>query len=200
MVTISMTTFVDFVLKSGIPQLTFARKAKQEYQNGYHPTRDHYKQLREYIVTLHENHEGKDGFDKFLSGLTNQQKVSSYPVCIEGYKRWWGRKNIEWTGPTTVEWTYDRLIVRVNPELGVLIDGQPHIIKLYFKSDKPSKSRLETMFHLLQHATDREPGGTKLGILDVRRGHLYSASREVLGIEQLLAGQAAAFQTMWDQV
>ena len=41
------------------------------------------------------------------------------------------------------------MAVRVNPELGISINGHPYSIKLFFKSEKPSKDRLETMFHLL---------------------------------------------------
>jgi len=50
---ISLTTFVDFVIKSGTPRITYVRKTKQLYGQGYSPARDFWKPLRDRIVEMH---------------------------------------------------------------------------------------------------------------------------------------------------
>ena len=203
---ISITTFVNFVLANGPRRLTEVKKAKALYEAGYSPAKDFYKPLREIIVAAAQrNLSPRDTCGLIHSILedVDARKLEHYRACIAGYKRWLGRKRIAWNKAFVSEgskWTWDQLIVKVNPELGVSANGKPHILKLHFKSKDLSRDRLETIFHLLGHHESRDNGHIKIGILDVRRGKLRAPTREMPGIEQLLAGEAAAFQTMWAQV
>ena len=197
---ISMTTFIDFVLKSGTPRLTVLRKAKAEYAQQYSPAKDFYKLLRESIVEVHQNKMSIIGLDTLLGNLNDQRKVRPYRECIAGHKKWYGRSEFEWGKPFNAQWIRGRLVVRVNPELGVSIDGITHFVKLYFKPDKLTKPRVETMFCLLSQSLPNEFRQAKVGILDVRRGLLHSPNRNIPDIETLLRGEAAAFETMWEQV
>ena len=197
---ISMTTFVDFVTKSGTPRLTVLRKAKSEYELEYSPARDFYKALRESIVEMHENQTNIDNLDSVMEGLTDQRKLRPYQECVAGYRKWCGRKEIKWVKSFVAHWTRGHLAVRVNPELGVSIDGKMHFVKLYFKPEKLSKPRIETMFCLLAQSLPNEFSESRVGILEVRRGVLHGPNRNIPDIETLLDGEAAAFQTMWDHV
>lgn len=207
-ITISMTTFVDFVIaRSGTPRLTAVKKAKDQYQQEYNPTKDFYKPLRECIISAaQQNLNGKKTVDSINAKLMNlsSRKYKSYLECGEGYKRWRGnRSEIGWDNAFTQdlsEWSLDRLTIRINPELGILLDGKPHIIKLYFKSNRLSQTRLETMYYLLKQYNREEPSQHNVGVLDVRQGHLRTPNRDIPDIGHLLAGEAAAFQTMWDRV
>ena len=195
-----MTTFLDFVLATGLRRLTIVSNAKAEYGREYSPARDFYKPLREAVADVHLNRKEKGVLDDVAHCLTDERKVAAYRECIRGYKKWWGQKEIEWRGTSPVEWRYGQLVIRVNPELGVSINGLPYAVKLYFKSDKPSKHRLEAMFHLLSTSHSASLPQMKVGILDVRRGNLFQPNRDIVGVKALLAGEATAFQTMWDQV
>ena len=206
MTEISMTTFVDFVIASGTSRLTVVKNAKAQYEREYNPATDFYKSLRESIIdAAQQNLNGKETLDLIRLALANlsSSKSKAYQECGEGYEKWRGRKNIVWDNAyrsESSEWTQGRLAIRINPELGLLIKGRPHIIKLYFKAGNPSKQRLEAMFHLLKRYVYRKRTSVTVGILDMRRGQLYTPTRTVSGMEQLLAGEAAAFQTMWDGV
>lgn len=201
-----MTTFVDFVVASGIPRVTVVKNAKARYQDVYDPAKDFYKLLRESIVDAAEqNLNGKKTFDLVRSvlGKIKAPKLRAYEECIAGYKKWRGQKHLVWRkalGSDSPEWTQDRLVIRVNPELRVLINDNPHIIKLYFKEEKPTKQQLETMFQLLKQCHHRKRTPVTVGILDMRRGRLYSPTHAVPLVKQLLTGEAAAFQTIWDQI
>ena len=195
-----MTTFLDFVLGTGLRRLTIVSNAKAEYGREYSPARDFYKPLREAIADVHSDRKGENVLDKVSLHLIDQRKVSAYRECIEGYKKWWGQKEIGWIGASPAAWRHDQLVIRVNPELRVSISGVPYTVKLYFKSEKPSKHRLETMFHLLLRSHSVDSRRVRSRILDVRRGNLFQPNREIADIEALLVGEATAFQTMWNHM
>jgi len=197
---ITMTTFVDFVLKSGTPQLTCVRRAKRDYERGSAPERDFYKVLRDAIPQVHQEQKARDSLDGVLGGLKDPKKADAYAQCISGYKQWWSKKQIKWVDIHPWDWTEGDLTVRVNPELGVMVDGHPQVIKLYFKADAASKRRIETMFHLLRLSLPEELAGATPGILDVRRSNLFTPTTDIPDIEALLRGQAAGFATMWKQL
>lgn len=197
---ISMTTFVDFVLASGTKRLTCVKRAKSEYQRDYDPAKDFYRLLREAIIGIHQDGKKKESLDGLLGTLTDKKKLDAYSQCVAAYKQWCGRKRFQWVRSFTTDWSDGDLRVRVNPELGLYINGSLHVLKLYFKADVPSKRRLETMFHLLRLSIPNEMENAMPGILDVRRGNLFRPTREVPGIDALLVGEAAAFRTMWSEV
>ena len=197
---ISLTTFVDFVIKSGTPRITCVRDAKKLYAEGYSPVFDFWKALREAIVELQREGRPKSVLSDLLGPSVHPKKRESYAQRIESYRGWMGRKDFEWTGCRSVLWESGGLSVNVNPELGMRIDGEEHVIKLYFKKDKPSKRRLETMLHLIGTTLPAEKADATPGILDVKRGGLFTPTVAVADIDALLVGEAAAFVAMWNQV
>ena len=128
------------------------------------------------------------------------RKGDAYQECIAGFTQWQRGKNLVWKKALQSEWTRGRVAVHIAPELGVSIRGEPHIITLYFNKAKPSKLRLQVMAHLLNQLNGTARIPVTVGILDMRRGRLHSPTRDVSDMEQLLAGEAATFQTMWHRV
>lgn len=197
---ISLTTFVDFVLASGTPRITCVRRAKSIYSQEYSPAFDFWRKLRIAIIEMHEQEESRTTLDNVLDGLIDAKKRLLYADCIRSYKEWMGRKNFTWSGCTQTMWKRSGLSVRVNPELGIGINGQNHVIKLYFKAESPSKKRLDTMLHLMKSTLSLEERETVPGILDVPRGRLITQTADVSDIEALLIGEGTAFVTMWNLV
>ena len=203
-INISMNTFVDFVVTHGTPKLAEVMKAKVRYQTGYDPATDFYTPLREWIFTMtHLNMTGTETLDSMRATFVhlNTHKARAYQECIAGFTQWRRGKNIVWKKALRSEGTQGHLAIDITPELGVSIQGKPHIIKLYFKKETPTKQRLQVMDHLLNQLNGPAQTPVTVGILDMRRGRLHSPTRDVSDMEQLLlAGEAAAFQTMWDRV
>lgn len=194
---ISLTTFVDFVIASGTPRLTVVRKAKEQYLQKYEPPFDYWKQLREAIVDGHAAEAPAEALKHLLANLDDKRKIQNYTACANGYAKWLGKKNISWLGAMTQKWTSGDLIVRVNPEIGLLINGQKHIIKLYFKQQQLSKLRVDTVLHLLHSTVVSKENGMIAGVLDVRNGKLISPTVSQAEIHALLVGEALAFSGMW---
>jgi hypothetical protein len=77
---ISLTEFVDFVIKSGTPKLTAVRHIKAMHADEYHPMRDYWKTLRDGIVEMHEQGQPKSALDDVVRRVTAANKRQNYPV------------------------------------------------------------------------------------------------------------------------
>ena len=118
---------------------------------------------------------------------------------MANYRRFEARKEIEWIDqPRRAIWLADRLKLRVDPELHVTIDGDPHVIKLYLKADPKLALNQRTanpLAWLLQ--TCHGHLGRPL-VLDVVRGRAFGLTRHGVDHEAMLRAQAAAFVSLWE--
>lgn len=192
---VSLTYFVDFVMKSGTPKLTIVRDFKE--RDKYEPFMDFYKNVREVMVEAHQGPTPKKALDRFLASVKDEKKRKVYPGIIRGHKKFLGRKSVEWFQPPTAVCKIGDMSVGVNPELGLLIDDVPHVIKLYFKEGRLVQNRVSSIVHLMTLALNNAAPGSVFGLLDVRhsRLHMLRAANPSLGA--LLEGEAASFAAMY---
>jgi hypothetical protein len=95
----------------------------------------------------------------------------------------------------------DELAVKINPELGLKIDATPHLIKLYFKDEAPTKHRVEIVLEMMKTVLGgRVPQNTRMAVLDVAKGKLFTQTVAIPQLTVLLEGEAAAFLRMWKAV
>jgi hypothetical protein len=197
---VSLTTFVDFVIASGTPRLTVVRNARRLYAANYQPPFDYYKQLREAIIAAHSDQNPVATLQRFLDQLDNDKKREKYRSCVNAHAKWIGKKTLTWIGCSMRKWSSGGLTVKVNPELGLCINGVDHVIKLYFKQDPLSKLRVDTILHLLGTTLPAKQAKALPGILDVPNGKLITPTITHEGIGALLKGEAAAFTNMWEDL
>ncbi|MCZ2992335.1 hypothetical protein NYY86_29785, partial [Acinetobacter baumannii] len=83
-------------------------------------------------------HQNKLPFEYFetLVQTVDQKKKQNYIDVIKQYKKFIKNKDISWSDPGKSHWKSDDLIVRSSPELGLFINNEPHLIKLFFKGKK----------------------------------------------------------------
>jgi hypothetical protein len=193
---ISLTDFVDFVNKIGPPRLTKVKDIKT--RPGYSPAVDYWKPLREAIRDFHKV--GKP-LDPVLGGIEHTKKAGRYPAALTAYKKFLRRKQLEWFEPPVGTWTYGELQVRVNPELGLRLNGKGHVIKLYFKDEPLPRRRLAVVFQLMGIALqDKLDAGRSLAVLDVSNSKLLLPDPKAPDVTALLIGEAAAFIAMWNAI
>lgn len=188
---VPLTTFVDFVLRSGTPKVTVVKNHKK--RPPYDPATDFYKLLREAIVRFHQKNEPKKALDAFVA-TCHPKKQANYVAAVTGYKKFLGTKKIEWFTPPTGPWSTGGITVGVNPELGLSFGGTNYVIKLYMKGQKLAPNRVETINQLMAEAL----GGAsamQFGVLDVREAKLHMTTMNP-AVTALLKGEAAAFATM----
>lgn len=199
MPSLSLTDFVDVVSASGIQK---ANKVKQiKNRPDYNPAFDFYKRIRELIIDTHKNGYQKTRLDSCMDGITDKKKLTAYPFIIAGYKKWWGRKDLEWFDAPSELFSSNGVEVRTNPELGLHISGKPHLIKLYFKSDVITKNRVDIITHLMSMVLSvNVPSDTIMSVLDVRKSKLIPLSAHVEGISSVIMAEMAYISSLWPSI
>lgn len=187
-----LTNFLNFVTKASTAKMNFVAEVKQQNQF------DLYGDLREHIQAMHIKGNDKKSVGDILSKLTNQQKINQHPGVIKAYQKFWGRKSLQWFSPPKAVWSHSGISIKLNPELGLLIDDEPHTIKNYFRQERLAKERISSIAHLMesQMRGAGEPD-SKFVVLDIHRsklgdfvsGHNY---------QLLLESEAEMFRRYWD--
>ena len=193
---ISLTDFVQFVNKAGLPKLTKVREIKTRPE--YSPALDFWKVLRDAIRDFHRA--GKP-IDRVLDEIGQTRKVARYSAALAAYKKFLRNKRTEWFEPPLGIWTYSDLRVKVNPELGLRFGDRNHVVKLYFKDEPLPKRRLAVVFQLMKIALESKlkPEAT-LAVLDVGNSRLLLPDAKAPDVTALLIGEAAAFVAMWNAI
>jgi hypothetical protein len=177
MIKISLTDFVDIVSSSGIPKVNKVLEIKN--RDAYHPAFDYYKGIREHIIEVHRNSLPKAQIKQGVSKANHPNKVANYAEIADAYHSWWGKKDISWFEPVTGTFERHGVAVSVNPELGLEINGTKHLVKLYFKSDKLTKNRVDMITFLMNHCIKKAEKGTAMSILDIRNKKLFTGTDSI---------------------
>ena len=200
-VTIGLTQFIDFTVKGSSAKMNMVRKIK--YQNDYHPVLDYWKQLREGIIKYHRENLQPDFFDALIQAV-DEKKRENYTFAIRQYRKFLKNKDISWFHPGKATWIGDELAVRSSPELGLLIDGEPHLIKLYFKGkkEKVEKRTTRTVLTLLNSSLYEEnhSEGVHHSVLNIQKNNFITDNSS--NHDQLIAleSEAAQFMYIWNKI
>jgi hypothetical protein len=92
------------------------------------------------------------------------------------------------------------LAVKVNPHLGLrYADGRAEAVRLHFDEEPPARETITATLHLMARHMDQVLPHAEPVLVDVRRGDVHRINPAVkpAEVERWLAGEAAAFATMW---
>ncbi len=202
---VSLSQFYPFVLADSLAKRSRAESIRRVHAMPS-PAIDYWRLLRLHVVAHHqlaadprpEPPGATDPLDAAVD-LAGPERHHLYERAVANYRRFLGRSRVEWIDqPRRTIWTAGRLKVRVDPELHVTIDGDPHVVKLYLKADPALALTQRTANPLVWLLTD---GHGHLGrplVLDLLRGRAFGLTRPTLDHEALLRAQAAAFVSLWD--
>ena len=195
---LSLTDFVDIVSKSGRPKATKVRQVKE--RPDYEPAFDFYKPLREHLVEIHRAGQGRAAASEVLPTLSDPKKIRAYTELVDGYKKWWGRKTLEWFTPPRGVYSSGGIEIIVNPELGLKINGQRHVIKLYLKSDALSAFKVEVITDLLEYQLRPKIAPTDhFAVLDVRESKLFAEAPRPVTSLPIVNAEIAYIASIWNQ-
>jgi len=196
---ISLTDFVDIVSRSGRPKATKISDVKN--RPPYQPAFDFYKPLREHIISLHESGSGRSALGQVMARVTDPKKISAYPEILAGYRKWWGRKSLVWFSPPSGVFSDHGINVAVNPELGLEMNGNRHLIKLYFKAEPLSRNRTDIIAHLMAITLGgSSPAGTSMSVLDIRNSRLLSPAVPIAILDGMLRAELSYISTLWPAI
>ncbi|MGA8087082.1 MAG: hypothetical protein WCA10_07235 [Terracidiphilus sp.] len=190
---ISITDFADFVLRTGPPKIT--KVAELFKRPKYEPAHDFWKPLRDGIC---EFHEGKLSQLTFASTGASEKKLHRYEEAIKGYKKFLKETNYVFFKPHHAQWSFEDLVVRINPEVGFYVDGKPVLVKLYFKQEPLSKSRIQVALSLMSEGQKNRQ--YQAAYLDVPRARLHREQSGSPQMSALLRGEAATFLAIWNSL
>ncbi len=197
---VGLTQFIDFTVRQTM--LAKMNKITEiKNQGDYHPVKDHWKQLRERIKFCYEKNQSLENLDALLSEA-HERKINSYTQAIKAFKKFTRNKEIEWFDPPKSLWTSNNgLIVRSSPELGLVIDGIPHLIKLFFKgnTEKINERNIQPILTLMLEArcNDPIPENIVYAVLNVKTAKLHVASQTNSKILQALQLEAQTYENIW---
>ena len=196
---LSLTDFVDIVSKSGTPKATNVARIKN--RPDYEPATDFYKPLRDCLIETHRKNLNAQNLKKLLHSLNDGKKIKNYPDIIKGYSTWWDKKTLEWFEPASENYMLHEIAVSINPELGLIINGQPHLIKLYFKSDPLTKNRIDIVTHLMEICLRKHcQHGEVMAVLDMRNGKLITPRVPIPALSATLDAELAYIAALWPNV
>jgi hypothetical protein len=195
---ISLTDFVDFVSMAGTSKAT--KVAEIKGRSEYQPAFDFWKPLRKHIIHVHASGGDKSELDEILTTVNDPRKLGLYRTALQGYRRFWGRKSLEWFDPPRSAFSASGIEVAVNPELGLRIDGASCLIKLYFKAERLAKRRVDVILYLMEHELSSKCPDTTFAVLDVQRGNAIGPTVTVPRLHASLVGELAYFATVWETI
>lgn len=194
----TLTDFVDVIMKSGTPKATKVNQVKT--RPDYNPATDYYKKIRDLIIQIHKDDLNIDELNKIIPSVPENKK-SNYRIMIEGYKAWMRRKNATWFSPPIETYVYRDVGIKIRPELGLIINGKPHIIKLYFKGDALAKNRAEIITCLMkENLEEKAPTGSIIGILDVRKAKFMTCTGPSKNLPAMINAEMSYISSLWDEL
>lgn len=194
---ISLTDFVDFLAKAGSPRLT---KAKELLERGkYDPATDFWRAFRDALKMHHKKNAEKKELDNLLRLTNEPNRLKKYSLAIQEYKKFLGRKKIKWFQPPRTNWSHSGLMVRINPELGLIWDDCRYIVKLYFNNEKMTKRKADLVNTLMVEALNGQlQKNDQVGVLDICCNKFYTGYSPNLA--PLLFGEAVSLVAIWDEL
>ena len=168
---ITMSQFVDYVLTSGTSKLTAAKRIVS--QGADEQASDFYRPIREAIGDMHRAGLDTVVLDDLLASLVDKREQLLFFKVASGYKKFLQQGKMIWFEPPMRNYSLGSIDIRIAPELGLLIDGRPYVVKLYFRGEPIDPQRVVITNQLLTNALSTTWPGTVFSVLDVRRARLH---------------------------
>lgn len=197
---ITLAEFMEIISLVGPAKLKKIAEIKN--RPPYHPRKDFYKPIREHIIHIHRTDQPKSSLGNVLNRLTDKKKQNNYVEVIKGYTRWWGSNNPTWFTPKSGVFSAHGLQIRVNPELGLTIAGNTHIVKMHLKLERLNPSQANLITHMMEYSLRPGcPNGEIMSVLDVRRGKLVSQTTALdPRVSTMLKAELAYVANVWPYV
>lgn len=195
---VGLSAFVDFCLAHGRERVRIVR----EIRDGADSKFDLYAPLRRAIVDMHAEQKVLDPTVLDQVRLASPSEHRHFPPCIAGHKKFLAKNSgLVWFEPPLRDYPIGPIAVRIDPEIGLIIDRKPHVLKMYLRRTTVEKLRVELLTTLMEMAMRATWPSTTFGVLDVRRGrfHAYKPASIPNTKANVVLGhaEAAAFGSLW---
>lgn len=198
---ISLSRFAAFCQADGSDKDAEVAMIKRE-QGLYSGALDYWALLRAQILAHHEFPPSPDGgaLDAAVQ-LAPDERRWQYARAVAEYRQFLAGRTVSLIGrPRPAVWLHRGLQVQVNPELHLMVDGGPLLIKLYLRSPSAQALSSDTAEALVQ-LIDSTHGHLGLPLVfDVFRGRVFGPPRWAQPAADRLQAEAAAFVAIWSEL
>jgi hypothetical protein len=89
----------------------------------------------------------------------------------------------------------------MNPELGLDLNGEKFIIKLYFKDTSLQRKDIKVLLWMMNQSLSKGIfSGYKCALLDVEKGKIFPFVEDDIELNALVEGEAEYFLKLWHQL
>ena len=189
-----ISEFSSIAVTTGTPKITKIRRIANRGE--YQFFRDYYLPLRTAIKSLfiHKRH------ISHLYEVARKQKDSSKKVNFEkianNFKDWQSGKNITAYTPPRAHFNYLQTSINCNPELNVIVNGSPRLVKLHFNaSEKMTQERANIICYLMSDVMNDD--GFNYSVLDLTTGKEYFFSGNPERMSLRIKDEIELIQSHW---
>lgn len=198
MISISLTDFIDFISSSGTAKLN--QVAAYKRRENYAFRVDYWRELRNSITEFHADDTlKKEYFDAALkvNFLDDDKREKARPL-LDNYKKFLGRKQIISKPIIKCDWQYSKdLVIRVNPELHLIVQGKEQLVKFYFKKEPLTKKKIDLALLLMKIATQDVIKDVHYTLFDLPQNKLWTQENPNMKLLPLLKGEAENYITIY---
>lgn len=134
--------------------------------------KDYYSVLRIKLISTIKKNKSLIELNQMLKKI-NPKKHNHYEVLIDQIQNFMQGVKYIWVEPPKNIIEYSGLQLKVNPEIGININGETLFIKMYFKQDQIENEKVNVMLKIMQDSIKEDYQNAKVAILDVRRCELH---------------------------
>ncbi|MEM9134907.1 MAG: hypothetical protein AAGE88_21365 [Actinomycetota bacterium] len=198
---LSMSRFAAFLQAAASDKAAEAAMIRRE-QGLYTAALDYWALLRSQIVVHHQYppNDGRGALDAAVE-LAPIDRQWQYARAVAEYRRFLTGRRVALIGqPRPALWLDRGVQVQVNPELQLVVDGDPMVVKLYLRS--PSAQALSPgTADALAHLLDLTHGHLGLPVVfDVFRGRVFGPPRLAGPATVRLRDEARALAQLWSEL
>ena len=200
-INISLTEFINYVNKSGLPKLTVIKQAKIRREEEYEVPTDYWKAFRSKLVKLMKENSSLEPLYDILESIA-VEKQHNYQRAIDGFISYFKKKKYTWVKPPRGNWKVKNLEILIQPEIGFQYKGVTYFVKLFLSAndilDKRHASLILKMMDI--SLRDKISSDDRLAVLDVNRGKLFDIMPDSPDLEALLISESTSLIDLWERI
>ncbi len=197
----SMSWFIDFALATGTSRIQLVADHKRHRDS---LITDFYRPFRETLSDAWaRKRDHAAAFRAMLAQTTDARALRIFPELVEGHRRFVAdHPGLRYFEPASaVIPVTPGFGVGVNPELGLIVNGTHHHLKLWLRSEVLTQRRVD--FSIAMMSRLPIPADHSVAVLDLRRSRLHYLAKQSASagpwrkLELLVTAEAAAYAAAW---
>lgn len=170
MAELGVAEFSMIAVTTGNPKKTKIRKIVNREPYAFY--KDYYLTLRMAIKSLFTQKRHISYLFDVSRKQSNPTKKIKFEKIANVFKNWQSGKNITADTPLKASYLYSNTEINCNPELNVVLNGQPRLVKLHFnEAEKMTRERANIICILMQEAIN-DPQ-YEYSVLDLTTGNEF---------------------------